>query len=165
MADLPHVATFYDDGRPRRGLRTLIDACLAYGIDPRPDAEPLELGDWKFYQGQPMGDPEHIRLVTAGGVKLKHYSDPDLPMDPDTERVIRTWLRLFKVEKDARTGEPVMVPTPMPDDLTLPAPAVTGRPNSGEHRYDGGYLRSGGRREAARREAVRGASRQRGTGR
>lgn len=134
----------------RGGADTLMDACETYGINPDPALRPVELAAWKYYQEDAIqGIPGYVQLVTGGGVKLRHYDDPDFPMDRDTEEKLRGIFGAFTI--DPATKLPV--PVPLPTDLTLPAEAVDGIPRKQDHRFRKGYLREGGKAEAARRAA------------
>lgn len=137
-------------GRP--GVDTLMDACERYGVNPDPDIKPIELNKWNYYPEDVVtGVPGYIQMVTGGGIKIRHYDDPDWPMDQDTEERLRNVFRSFAIDPDTKLPKP----TPLPEDLTLPIEAVTGIPRKEDHRYRGGYLRSGGKTEAARRSAER----------
>jgi len=136
-------------GQP--GAEILMDACAIYGINPDQKALPRELLAWKYYPAdRELGLPESVRLVTAGGVKLRHYADGliDEKRDPDTATILRAKLRLFRMDPTTRQ----MTPLPFSGDLTLPDEAVSGQVGSDAHVYREGYLRSGGRTEATRRE-------------
>lgn len=133
----------------------LLDACEVFGINPFADQKPVELLSWASYPGADDAaqvTPDAVVIVTAGGVKLKHYDDPSYPMDPETKERLE---RIHGANRiDPRTRLPITVP--LGDDVTLPATAVTGRSNSTEHQYVGGYLKGGGRvaadQKAARRD-------------
>ena len=145
-------------------ISLLIDACQRFGVDPdgtlpeyrptlKPDVRTRELAAWRFYPGDPnAGEPDSVVIVTAGGVKLRHYADPDHPVDEATDAALARIFQAFRRQKDG-TIERI----PLPDDLTLPLVAVTGVPNQGgDYRYQAGYLKGGGKTEAARRAARRG---------
>jgi hypothetical protein len=122
---------------------------------------PLELMGWKHYPANlANGTQEHVVLVTAGGMKIKHFHDGmiDEVRDPDTARQIRDRLRLYAVDKSS--GD--RVPMALPQDLTLSEEAVTGVVKAQDHIYAGGYLKGGGKAEAMKREHVR-ASRSAGS--
>lgn len=146
-ADLiPEAGKRTDD----RSIDILLDACDRYGVNPEKTARPRELAAWRYYPGEPLdGIPDSIVLVTQGGLKIKHFSDPTYPMDPETEERLRNLFRAFKV--DPVTKQPMAAP--LPDELTLPAEAVTGLVTSDRHVYRRGYLREGGKEEGNRRAA------------
>lgn len=150
-----------DNGKtecPPGAKELLLEACERFGVDPTVERQPSELGSWNFYKGdRRLGVPASVVLVTAGGVKLRHYADPDYvapnctepAMDQDTED---TLARLFGAyRKDAQKN---LVRMPLPEDLALPGPAVTGFPTQEDHRYRRGYLAEGGKAEADRRDAA-----------
>jgi len=150
-----------DNGKtecPAGAKELLLEACERFGVDPTVERIPSELASWNYYRGdRRSGVPASVVIVTAGGVKLRHYSDPDYvapnctdaAMDQDTEE---TLARLFGAyRKDAQKN---LVRVPLPEDLALPGPAVTGFPNTEDHRYRRGYLAEGGKGEADRRDAA-----------
>lgn len=128
-------------------LAMLLDACERFGVNPEQDHRPMELLSWKFRPANPVEQiPASVTLVTAGGVKLVHYAEASYPMDPDTEDRLRNVFNCWRKDKDG-----TKVPTPLPEDLTLPEGAVTGLVATDDHVYRQGYLRSGGKAEAVRR--------------
>lgn len=139
--------TLPDNLKSAAGAALLLEACNTYGVDPDltlpvyagHGAGPFrELMAWKFYPGnEAAGVPDAVNIVTVGGVKVRHYADPDFPMDPDTENRLRGVFHAWKT--DPKTNE--VVPIPLPDDLTLPRTAVTGQSESTAHTYKGGYLK------------------------
>jgi hypothetical protein len=120
-----------------------LEACERFGADPRSTATPQEILAWRFYPG---GDepgrvrPDAVVIVTAGGVKLKHYDDPDEPMDADTEDRLRRIFGCFV--SDEKTGRVSILP--LPADLHLPAVVLNGISASTDHQYVGGYVKGGG---------------------
>lgn len=131
-----------------RGAVLLLDACNLYGVNPDQTLPPYqgrgagpfkELMNWRFIPGNDgAGIPDSVSLVTVGGTKVRHYADPDFPMDPDTETRLRNVFHAWRT--DPKTNE--IVALPLPDDLTLPPAAVSGRVNANAgHQYRGGYLR------------------------
>lgn len=129
----------------------LLEACDIYGINPEVFARPRELAAWRYYAGDRRdGRPDAVVLVTQGGVKIKHFADRTHPVDPETEERLRNLFGAWKIDPVTK----LQVPGPMPDDLTLPAEAVTGMVTTDRHVYRRGYLREGGKSEGARR-AVR----------
>lgn len=132
----------------QRGAALLLDACNVFGVNPdmttpiyqgRGRGPFRELLNWKFYPGnEAAGIPDSVVVVTIGGVKIRYYTDPDFPMDPDTENRLRHVFHAWKMNPKTNEVEPI----PLPDDLTLPRSAVTSQvdPNAG-HRYASGYLR------------------------
>lgn len=146
-------------GQP--GVDLLMDACEVFGINPDPTLPPydpkrhgaakaqfLELVGWKYYPalpGEPL--PNRVVLVTAGGQKLTWFDDPDYPLDPATELALRNLFHAWTIDPTTKD----QVPLPLPADLTLPRQAVDGRPKAGDHVYQKGYLREGGRAESDRR--------------
>lgn len=136
----------------KAAIELLMRACELFGIDPHQDARPKELAEWKFYAGNRLdGIPDAIVLVTMGGVKIKWYADEDYPIDQETEERLAQKLNAFRVDG----GTKGLVRVPLPDDLTLPRAAVTGLTDAQDHRYKGGYLRSGGKTESTRREQAK----------
>jgi hypothetical protein len=136
----------------------LVEACERFGVNPdaslpdwtpkiKPGVATKELMAWRFYPGDPnAGEPDSVVIVTAGGIKLRHYADPDYPMDQPTEDTLARLLHAF-----TRTEAGEVVRIALPGDLTLPATAVTGVVGSTDHVYQKGYLKEGGKTEAARR--------------
>lgn len=127
--------------------RLLAEACLIFGIDPDPRKKPLELAGFRFDAGEPDGPnpvPASVSVVTSGGLKIRY------PMDSDTETRLRLAFGAFVVEKGSGERKEL----PLPDDLTLPRSNVDGVVRTNEHQYRPGYLRSGGKSEADRRETV-----------
>lgn len=139
-----------------RATSLLLDACEKFGVNPGADCRPLELKAWRFYPGDRLeGIPDAVSLVTAGGVKIRHFADPNYmapgclepAIDQDTEDRLR---RLFgAVHVDPKTKD--VTPAAFPTDLTLPASAVDGRVRGTDHTYRGGYLKAGGKEAAAKR--------------
>lgn len=130
------------------GAVLLLDACNLFGVNPD-TALPIfqgrgtgpfrELLAWRFYPGnEAAGVPDAVGLVTVGGVKIKHFADPDFPMDPDTENRLRQVFHAWRTNPKTNEIEAL----PLPDDLTLPRAAVSSQvnPNAG-HQIRGGYLR------------------------
>lgn len=135
-------------------ISLLFEACDKFGISPYADQDPVELLAWRFYPGsdQPRKvTPDAVVLVTAGGLKIKHWDDPDWPMDPDTEERLRRIFQAFHIDPVTKRA----VPDPLPDDLRLPVQHVTGEITSTEHQYPGGYLRAGGAAAADAKEQRR----------
>lgn len=130
----------------------LLEACDRFGVNPALRARPQELLAWKFYQSPDENQPDAVVFVTGGGLKLKHWDDPDHPMDLDTLDRLRRTFGLFKI--DPQTKDLVILD--LPEDLTLPRTAVDGKISAAaEHRYEGGYLRSGGKTAAQKKEERR----------
>lgn len=136
--------------------RLLLEACEKFGVNPTADCRPPELKGWRFYPGDSVdGIPDAVSLVTAGGLKIRHFADPtyhapgclEPAMDLDTEDRLRRLFGAFTV--DPKTKD--VSPAPFPPDLTLPASAVDGRVRSTDHVYRGGYLKAGGKEAAAKR--------------
>lgn len=139
-----------------RGL--LLDACERFGVDPCIETRPQELASWNYYKADRLaGTPASVVIVTKGGVKLRHYDDPDYiapgatapAMDQDTEERLANIFQAF--ERDAQKN---IVRKALPADLALPAMAVTGLSTKTEHRFRRGYLKEGGKAEAERRTAA-----------
>ncbi len=131
------------------GVDLFMEACLLYGVDPSPDATPVEIPDpvgalrprWAHYPTNPRvlnAKPERIAFVTSGGLKIVH------PMDDDFERQLRRWLGAFHL--DPKTRE--IVDDPIPENRTLPRQAITGEVLSAKHQHREGYMRA--RADAAR---------------
>lgn len=106
------------------GARLFVEACLAFGVNPSPTVRPIEvlMGDgtrrWRFVEGSDIdGLPDRVVFVTAGGVKLSH------PMDQDAQDRL---LSIFGRKGVDAKGQPMDLP--LPNDLTLPRPFVTGVP-------------------------------------
>jgi hypothetical protein len=149
-----------EDFANKPGARLLMKICNLFGIDPNPRLpvfvsgkhDPArgrfrELLSWRHYPGDPMaGVPESVTLVTSGGLKLNVNSEGEY--DEATEVQLRNAFRAFRTNPKTNEVEPL----PLPNDMTLPATAVLGIPASQDHVYQQGYLRSGGRAEADRRE-------------
>jgi hypothetical protein len=142
----------------------LLDACDRFGVDPTEESNPRELINWKYYHEDVRNRvPASVVLVTAGGVKVRHYADPDylapgcteLAMDQDTEEILARIFGAFT--KDPQTKE--IRRTALPKDLALPPQAVTGLSQAKDHQYRRGYLREGGKVEADRREKATKAKR------
>ncbi len=136
-------------------ISLLLEACERFGVNPAADVKPQELLAWRFYPGADEPGrvaPDAVVIVTAGGLKLKHWDDPSEPMDPDTEDRLRRVFHAFRV--DPKTKERVI--QPLPGDLTLPAAAVIGIGHT-DHQYPGGYVKSGGKAAAEEKEKRRAA--------
>ena len=135
-------------------ISLMLEGCDIYGIDPRVHVQPVELLAWRFYAG---GDepgrvrPDAVILVTGGGLKLKHWDDPDEPLDPDTLDKLRRTHACYAV--DEKTGKVTVLP--LPADLRLPSVALTGVSPSPEHVYQLGYVKSGGREAAEEKQRRR----------
>lgn len=145
----PVIAYVPDAGgnRGRTALDLLLDACELYGVNPEQDQRPVELLSWRYRDGDPREQlPASVTLVTAGGLKIVHYADPAYPVDPETTERLRNVFGAWRKDKDG-----TRVPLPLPTDLTLPEGAVTGLAKTEDHVYRRGYLREGGKAEAARR--------------
>jgi hypothetical protein len=133
-------------------IELLLVACELFGVNPNRDASPLELAGWRYYPADRRERiPAAVAIVTCGGRKLKIFEDPDYPMDQDTDEVLAGIFNAFTVNPQTKLRER----KELPDDLTLPRAAVTGISERADHVYRGGYLRSGGASEAARRAAAR----------
>lgn len=137
----------------------LLDACERFGIDPTEQSQPRELLNWKYlHEDRRQRIPAAVVLVTGGGVKLHIFADPDYMapgctqpgMNQDTEETLARIFQAFK--KDPKTKEVTRIP--LPEDMALPEPAVTGHATTTAHRYRRGYLREGGKEEANRRDAA-----------
>jgi hypothetical protein len=138
-------------------ISLLLEACERFGIDPRSTTEPQELLAWRFYAG---GDepgrvrPDAVVIVTGGGTKLKHWDDPDEPLEPETEDRLR---RIFGCYREDPKVPGRIITLPLPADLHLPTVILTGVSSGTEHQYVGGYLKAGGKdaadEKARRREA------------
>lgn len=135
----------------------LLDACERFGIDPTQEVRPKELAAWNYYPGSKLdGVPNSVVVVTQGGIKLRHYDDPnyfaprctEAAMDEDTEATLARLHGAFT--KDPKTKEVIRLA--LPGDVALPVQAVTGRVERTAHRFQRGYLREGGKLEANRRQ-------------
>lgn len=137
-----------------QAIDLLLAACELFGVHPGVNQRPRELASWRFYQGSRVdGQPDAVVIVTMGGRKLKHYADPTFPMDPETEEILRMLFNAWGA--DPVTKQPVA--KPLPGKLLLPDAAVTGKVPDGadkRYRYEGGYLRNGGKVEAAKRGRI-----------
>jgi hypothetical protein len=144
------VVSFVPESRgvsSRDALDLLLDACELYGVNPEQFHVPTELMSWSYQPANRVErTPASVTLVTAGGQKLRHYADPSFPMEPETEERLRNIFGAWRKDKDG-----TRIPAQLPDDLTLPETAVTGIPVSTDHVYQRGYVREGGKAEAARR--------------
>lgn len=135
----------------------LLEACDVFGVDPNANAKPRQLIAWKFYRGDDTPgqiEPDAVTIVTAGGLKVKHYDDPDYPMDTDTLDRLRRVFGCYAVDPTTKLD----TVKPLPASLTLPAVTVTGIGTSTDHQYPGSYVKSGGRKAAedkAKRRADR----------
>ncbi len=135
----------------------LLEACDRFGVDPTNEARPRELASWNFYPGDDLADiPPSVVIVTHGGQKLRHFADPDYlapgcterAMDQDTEETLARIFAAFAKAEDKSIRR-----VPLPADLALPLPMVTGISERHGHVYRRGYLREGGAAEAKRRQA------------
>jgi hypothetical protein len=145
---------------PPHAVTLLFEACERFGISPFADQLPQELLSWRFYPGSDDPrkiTPDAVVLVTAGGFKLKHWDDPDEPMDPDTEERLRRLFGCYEIDPVTQRA----IPTPLPADLRLTTEAVTGEILSTDHQYVGGYLREGGAAAADAKEQRRQARQRR----
>ncbi len=169
-ADLPDddLAAAVDDDLARQGARRLVpevngcqathaitlllECCERFGIEPFANQFPKELLSWRFYPGSDMPgriSPDAVVVVTAGGLKIKHYDDGTL--DGDTEERLRAVFHAFEIDPVTKR----MIPLPLPDDLHLPRTVLTCEVASSEHVYDGGYLQAGGPDAAEEKERRR----------
>lgn len=128
----------------------LLEACDIYGVNPSKRAKPQELLAWRFYASQDESQPDAVTFVTGGGLKVKHWDDPNMPMDLDTVDRLRKTFGCYRI--DPKTKEVTVLD--LPQDLTLPRVSVDGVGTT-DHRYEGGYLRSGGKTAAAAKEERR----------
>lgn len=129
----------------------LLEACEIYGVNPSKRAKPQELLAWRFYGSQDESQPDAVTFVTGGGLKVKHWDDPNMPMDLDTVDRLRKTFGCYRI--DPKTKEVTVLD--LPQDLTLPRVSVDGVSGTTDHRYEGGYLRSGGKTAAAAKEERR----------
>lgn len=149
----PRDRTFADDILPERhgrekdpiARRLLLQVCEMFGVNPSQTARPAELAAWFYYPAVPLEDiPAAVHIVTHGGKKLKVFADLTVPQE-----TVAQLAGVFGLQvKPDLTAD-------LPDNLTLPAQAVTGLSGKGDHRYEGGYLKSGGKKEADRRQALK----------
>lgn len=133
--DDPLLAILPEVERRAPGVELFLEACRIYGINPTPGLRPAEIPDlvdpsatavpakprFRDWPADPFRQPpvpERVTFVTAGGVKVTH------PMDAEFEAVLRRWLHAWHLDPVTRQ----YVEEPLPDDLTLPRPAVTGLP-------------------------------------
>jgi hypothetical protein len=126
----------------------LAEACYVFGLNPDPTVKPIELAAFRCDPGDPNGvnpTPASVVLVTGGGLKIRY------PIDEDTENRLRIVYNAYKV--NTKTGEREVLP--LPPDLALPREHVDGVVRTADHQYRTGYLREGGKAEAARREQLR----------
>jgi hypothetical protein len=114
-------------------IRLLLEACEKYGVDPTRKQRPKELAAWAFYPANEEDDvpiPDSVVIVTFGGVKIRHFADPDYvarfatekAMDPETEERLRHVFNAFRTETYGAYGGSRVertVPVPLPADLTL----------------------------------------------
>lgn len=118
----------------------MLEACERFNVDPRKNRTPMELLAWRFLPGNDLAIPpvpDAVVIVTAGGVKLKHYEDPGFPMDLETEERLAKVFNAFHI--DPKTKD--VTRKPLPVSLALPASAVTGEVLTQNHIHPGGYLR------------------------
>jgi hypothetical protein len=135
-------------------IALLLEACDIYGVNPAADKKPQELLAWRYAKGEDdpaRVAPDAVIITTAGGLKIKHWDDPAEPMDQDTMDRLRRVFGCYQIDPKTRTT----VVHDLPADLTLPAAVVTGTGTSDAHRYQGGYLKSGGKRAADEKQARR----------
>jgi hypothetical protein len=141
------VALLPADERTKPGAKLFAEACVAYGIDPDPNVRPMnvlhEVGQprWRYVNARPeFREPERVRFVTGGGVKVVH------PMDEDFEH------RLKGHFKTTRMVSGKLVDVGLPANLTLPEPLVTGQvPEPQEQVVPGGFLKQAAQAAARRR--------------
>ena len=140
----------------QEAVNLLLAACEKFGVNPESTCRPPELKAWRFYPADDLDHvPASVVIVTHGGMKIRHYGDPDYmavgclepAMDQDTEDRLRRLFGFWNV--DPKTKD--VTPAPFGPDLTLPATSVDGRVRSGDHQYRGGYLKAGGKEAAAKR--------------
>lgn len=142
--------------RDANSVALLMETCERFNVDPRAKKQPVELLAWRFIPGNPLSHPpipDSVSIVTAGGVKLRHYEDPAFPMDPDTEERLAKIFNAYHA--DPKTKDVTRLP--LPDNLALPVSAVTGEVVQQQHIMPGGYLRSQQPKDqaAAKRQADR----------
>jgi hypothetical protein len=134
-------------------LDLMLYVCARLGVNPSKSVKPVELLSWRWIGGNGEG-PDAVQVVTAGGLKVKLFEDPDWPLEAATEQALRKALALFRVDKNTKE----VVALPIPADITLPRQHVDGLPTGAaraSYSYKGGYLKNGGKLEAARRAALR----------
>lgn len=120
--------------RDDNSFTLLLEACEAFNVDPRIATRPRELAAWRYYPGDRVdGIAPSVVLVTAGGLKLRY----PVAGDVETEERLRAIFGAYAVDPITKERKPA----PLPGDLTLPAAAVTGQPQTQAHRHPGGYLR------------------------
>lgn len=120
--------------RDDNSFTLLLEACEAFNVDPRIATRPRELAAWRYYPGDRVDGVEpSVVLVTAGGLKLRY----PVAGDAETEERLRAVFGAFAIDPVTKERKPA----PLPRDLTLPAAAVTGQPQTQAHRHQGGYLR------------------------
>lgn len=106
-------------------LELLLDVCERFGVNPDAAQVPAELAAWRWYPGDHRKRvPASVVIVTAGGVKLRGWADPDYPLDEDTADALRRHLKLFRTNPKTKEVEPL----PIPAEPILPDLAVTGMP-------------------------------------
>lgn len=135
-------------------ISLLLDACERFGVNPYADQKPKEVLGWAYYPGADDAaqvSPDSVVIVTGGGVKVRHWDDPDWPMDQDTKETLE---RVFGLSYTDPKTKQVLTRT-LPDSLALPAVAVTGLGTSTDHQYVGGYVKAGGRVAAADKQKRR----------
>lgn len=127
----------------------LMQVCERLGINPDVNTKPVELLTWTYYRGDELNQiPDAVSVVTAGGRKLKLYADDSV--DDDTVAMLA---RVFKIAPHP-DGSPWQA-IELPEDLTLPTVEVTGMSLEAGHVYRKGYLKEGGKAEAARRQSLK----------
>lgn len=149
-----------DAGRLSKiGQALLLKACDVFGLqtdadmvtmiqNPNDSSRFERVKDVAAFRFVPSPDqaiePDAIIVVTSGGVKLKYYADDSV--DGPTQDTLRRLFHAFH-----RDDKGNVVADPLPDNWTLPREAVIGISNAKDHVYQKGYLREGGKVEAAKR--------------
>jgi hypothetical protein len=143
------LAVLPKEERGKPGDQLFAEACVAYAINPDPNAHPVEIlkrqdgSRWKFVPGNVHERiPDRVVFVTGGGLKVTH------PMDADMEE--RLHKGLFKTTRTRNYNE--LVNYALPNDLTLPREIVTGiPPKNRDNGFPGGYLRRKAQEQARNR--------------
>ena len=112
----------------RTGAPLLMRACERFGVNPDREVHPQELENWRFIPADPIEQrPASVRFVTSGGVRIRFYEDDTI--DADTEERLRVEFHAFRIDEKKQR-----INFPLPPDLPLPRPLVTGNSDSTAHK-------------------------------
>jgi hypothetical protein len=112
----------------RTGAPLLMRACERFGVNPDREVHPQELEAWRFIPADPIEQrPASVRFVTSGGIRIRFYEDDTI--DAATEERLRVEFHAYRIDEKKQR-----ISLPLPSNLTLPRPLVTGISESTAHK-------------------------------